>query len=347
VPARTRGAAAEASAPGGPPTAPGALPARPEGGVEGGPPPPTGQLLHDAAGTAVDHPGDDPQERARALASLDDLAREPRARGPHARLGVAPAAAATAARGDPPPPGPERRWGGWPVVAPPPRRATSGAISRAARACGRGPPCPHTTHRRPIASAGGRQSPCEPRRVACLSSRGTAAPRRSHVLGAGRLVSPWGGDVREAGHGRAVNPTAVRGPGVPDAAALTRQPPLPGPLGPLGACHPRPPTRGALWPTRLAAPPLEGLVLAGPRAVGEVACPLRAPTGGAPMGTRAWARGMTRWRERGIRHGIGLPMGIGTDSANFPSAFNVPVVIFLQDYLNLYIPHPGATYGGA
>ena len=93
-----------------------------------------------------------------------------------------------------------------------------------------------------------------------------------------------------------------------------------------------PPTRGALWPTRLAAPPLEGLVLAGPRAVGDVACPLRAPTGAAPMGTRACARGMTRWRERGIRHGIGLPMGIGTDAANFPSDFNVPVVIFLQDY---------------
>jgi hypothetical protein len=41
---------------------------------------------------------------------------------------------------------------------------------------------------------------------------------------------------------------------------------------------------------------------------------------------------MTLWRERWIRHGIGLPMGIGTDSANFPSDFNFPVVIFLQDY---------------
>jgi hypothetical protein len=101
VPARTRGAAAGASAPEGPPTTPGAIPARHEGGVEGGPQPPTGQLLPDAAGTAVDHTGDDPQERARALASLDDLASAPRAGGPHARLGVAPAAAATAARGDP------------------------------------------------------------------------------------------------------------------------------------------------------------------------------------------------------------------------------------------------------
>ena len=26
-------------------------------------------------------------------------------------------------------------------------------------------------------------------------------------------------------------------------------------------------------------------------------------------------------------------MGIGTDSANFPSDFNLPAVIFLQDYL--------------
>jgi hypothetical protein len=41
---------------------------------------------------------------------------------------------------------------------------------------------------------------------------------------------------------------------------------------------------------------------------------------------------MTLWRESWIRHGIGLPMGIGTHSANFPSDFNFPVVIFLQDY---------------
>jgi hypothetical protein len=106
---------------------------------------------------------------------------------------------------------------------------------------------------------------------------------------------------------------------------------------------------GALGRTLSAAAgaAVEGLVLAGPHAVSEVACPLRAPTGAAPMGTRAWARGMPRWRARWIRHGLGLPMGIGTDAANFPSAFNVPVVMFLQDYLNLYIPHPGATYGGA
>jgi hypothetical protein len=46
---------------------------------------------------------------------------------------------------------------------------------------------------------------------------------------------------------------------------------------------------------------------------------------------------MTLWRERWTRHGIGLPMGIGTDSANFPPDFNFPGVIFLQDYLILVL----------
>jgi hypothetical protein len=81
VPALTRGAAAGASAPGGPPTAPGAIPARHEGGVDGGPQPPTGPPLHNAAGTAVDHPGDDPQARARPprRPSADPSAAAPRA----------------------------------------------------------------------------------------------------------------------------------------------------------------------------------------------------------------------------------------------------------------------------
>jgi hypothetical protein len=144
------------------------------------------------------------------------------------------------------------------------------------------------------------------------------------------LLSPLGGDVLEAVHGLDVDPTEVSGPCVTDAPALTLQQPLPGLRGPLGAFHPRPPTRGELLPTRLAAPPLEVLVLAGPRAVGDGAGPLRAPTGAAQIGTRACALVLTLWRERGIRHGIGLPMGIGTDAANFPSDFNFPVVIFLD-----------------
>lgn len=141
-----------------------------------------------------------------------------------------------------------------------------------------------------------------------------------------------GSDMLEAMHGLDVDPTAVSGPGVTDAPALTLQQPLDDLLGQLGAFHQCPPTRGEFLPTRLAAQPLDVLVLAGPRAMGDVACPLRAPTGTAQIGTRECAIVVTLWRERWIRHGIGLPMGIGTDSATFPSDFNCPVVIFLQDY---------------
>jgi hypothetical protein len=42
---------------------------------------------------------------------------------------------------------------------------------------------------------------------------------------------------------------------------------------------------------------------------------------------------MIRWRERWRMHRIVLPLLRESDSANFPSDFNLPVVIFLLDYL--------------
>jgi hypothetical protein len=41
---------------------------------------------------------------------------------------------------------------------------------------------------------------------------------------------------------------------------------------------------------------------------------------------------MIRWRERWRMHRIVLPLLRESDSANFPSDFNLPVVIFLLDY---------------
>ena len=85
-------------------------------------------------------------------------------------------------------------------------------------------------------------------------------------------------------------------------------------------------------PTLRAPPPLDVLGLAGPRAVDDVACPSLPPAGATRIGTGAWAIVMIRWRERWRMHRIVLPLLRESDSANFPSDFNLPVVIFLLDY---------------
>jgi hypothetical protein len=61
------------------------------------------------------------------------------------------------------------------------RRATPCAISRAALAWVRGPPCTHHTTRRPLAMAVCSHSTRGPRRLECLSSRWTPSTRRSRV----------------------------------------------------------------------------------------------------------------------------------------------------------------------
>jgi hypothetical protein len=99
---------------GGTETAQGAIPVLPEGRGDGGPQPPADHLLHDAAGPPEDHPGDDLQELARAMAYRDDLALAPLARGHPAWLWVA---AATAALGTPPQH--VRRVVGFPAAAQP------------------------------------------------------------------------------------------------------------------------------------------------------------------------------------------------------------------------------------
>jgi hypothetical protein len=45
---------------------------------------------------------------------------------------------------------------------------------------------------------------------------------------------------------------------------------------------------------------------------------------------------MIRWRERWRMHRIVLPLLRESDSANFPSDFNLPVVIFLLDYRKIF-----------
>ena len=136
-------------------------------------------------------------------------------------------------------------------------------------------------------------------------------------------LSPVGRDGLEALHGLDVDPTDVSGPCVTDAPALTLQQPLDSLLGELGGFHQRPPTRGEFLPTRLAAQPLDVLVLTGPRAVRDGACPPWAPTGAAHIGTREVAIGLTLWREGWITHGHRPPYGHRNRCCQLPVRFQL------------------------
>jgi hypothetical protein len=147
-------------------------------------------------------------------------------------------------------------------------------------------------------------------------------------------LNPLGSDGLEARPGLAVDPTPASSPCVTDFPALTLQRPFDRLLGELGGFHQRPPTLGACLPTRLAAQPVAVLVLTSPRAMGQVVGPARAPPGAAPMGAWACALVVTRWRERWIKPGSGLPMGIGTDSANFPAVISPRTTRTCRDKYN-------------
>jgi len=178
---RTRGTAAGAPAPRGAQTPPGARPTRHERRLAGGPQPTTGPLLPDPSGAVIPHARDEAQALARALAHLHHRAAAQVARRAHAGRRGAPAAPAAAPAVDLSPDRQARGRRGLSALTQPHRRATTGAIRRAARACGRGPQDPHRPKRRRIASAVCRHSTGGPRRLACLSSSWTAALRRARV----------------------------------------------------------------------------------------------------------------------------------------------------------------------
>src|SRR4029434_1293886 len=145
------------------------------------------------------------------------------------------------------------------------------------------------------------------------------------------------------------DPHDVARPGITDPPPLTLQPPRDGRLRQRGGFHQCPPPRGELLPTLPATQPLDLLVLTGPRAGDDVARPSLAPSGTARIGTGEWALVMIRWRQRWLMHRIVLPLLRESDSANFPSDFTRPVVIFLLDYRNFFarallLPEKGVRF---